>query len=61
LSAEAVQGELGDRFHIEVPVIPWGDRRLLRISAQLYNSPQEYDFLAQSLLSLKQSDQQSDV
>jgi isopenicillin-N epimerase len=36
---------------IEVPVIPWPGypRRLLRISAQLYNSPQEYQLLAEAL------------
>lgn len=34
---------------IEVPVIPWNGRRLLRISAQAYNSLEDYEALAQAL------------
>jgi len=39
------------RYHIEVPVWFWGDppRQILRISAQLYNSPDQYSFLAEAL------------
>ena len=36
---------------IEVPVIPWPapPQRLIRISAQIYNRPEQYELLAQSL------------
>jgi len=51
LYADPLQLELLDRFGIEVPVIPWPapPRRLIRISAQLYNSPEQYDSLASAL------------
>ena len=46
-----LQQELLDRWKIEVPVIPWPapPRRLIRISAQLYNSTEQYDSLATAL------------
>ncbi len=44
--------ELASRHHIEVPVFPFGPHRILRISAQRYNSAQEYEMLARLLPSL---------
>ncbi len=40
-----------DEFGIQVPVFPWRHhgRRYIRISAQLYNSVEEYEFLAACL------------
>jgi isopenicillin-N epimerase len=48
---DALQDRLLDETSIEVPVFPWPARptRWLRISAQLYNSPEQYAFLAQRL------------
>ena len=45
------QDELMARHRIEVPIIPWpaSPKRLLRISAQLYNSVPQYELLAQAL------------
>jgi isopenicillin-N epimerase len=42
---------LYDRFGIEVPLNHFGTptRRWLRISAQIYNSPAEYEYLAEAL------------
>jgi isopenicillin-N epimerase len=42
---------LWDRHRIEVPIIPWPapPRRLVRVSAQLYNSLPQYERLAQAL------------
>jgi isopenicillin-N epimerase len=39
---------------IEIPVIPWPapPGRLLRISAQLYNSEAQYAYLAEALAAL---------
>jgi len=46
--ADALQAELLERHAIEVPVIPWParPRRLVRISAQLYNSEAQVEHLA---------------
>jgi isopenicillin-N epimerase len=48
----ALQETLRLRHQIEVPVIPWPrpPKRLLRISAQLYNSVPQYDLLAKAVL-----------
>ncbi|MBR8827981.1 MAG: aminotransferase class V-fold PLP-dependent enzyme [Gomphosphaeria aponina SAG 52.96 = DSM 107014] len=41
--------QLMEKFNIQIPIIPWHSLILLRLSAQLYNSPQQYEYLAQSL------------
>jgi isopenicillin-N epimerase len=54
LYADPLQAVLLERWGIEVPVIPWPapPRRLIRISAQLYNSSEEYELLAEALREL---------
>lgn len=54
LYLDELQEELFARFKIEVPIIPWPapPRRLIRISAQLYNSLPQYVRLGESLLHL---------
>ena len=49
------QSLLYDRFAIEVPFYRFGqpEKRWFRFSAQLYNSPEDYEFLAHALASLK--------
>jgi isopenicillin-N epimerase len=51
LYSDPVQDRLREQFGIEVPIIPWpaSPKRLLRISAQLYNSIPQYERLAQAL------------
>lgn len=51
---DAEQLRLYDEFRVEVPFFRIGkpERRYLRISAQLYNSPADYEVLASSLLAL---------
>jgi isopenicillin-N epimerase len=51
---EPLQDALIDRFRIEVPVMPWPapPKRLLRIAAQAYNAPEEYERLAARLVEL---------
>ncbi len=54
LYADPLQAALLERFGVQVPVIPWPapPRRVLRISAQLYNSLDEYETLAGALRTL---------
>ena len=51
LYADPLQERLLRKYGIEVPVIPWPapPKRLLRISAQLYNSLPQYELLAEAL------------
>jgi isopenicillin-N epimerase len=51
LYLDPLQDELLSRHGIQVPVIPWPKppHRVLRISAQLYNSRPQYEALAQAL------------
>jgi isopenicillin-N epimerase len=51
LYADPLQDQLRLRHRIEVPIIPWPapPKRLLRISAQLYNSLPQYRLLAEAL------------
>jgi isopenicillin-N epimerase len=51
LYLDEIQERLFAKYKIEVPVIPWPapPKRLLRISAQLYNSMPEYERLAAAL------------
>jgi len=54
LYADPLQDKLLSKHGIEVPVIPWPapPRRLLRISAQLYNSLPQYERLGEALQKL---------
>ncbi len=51
LYSDPLQHQLYTEYGIEVPVIPWPapPKRLLRLSAQLYNSLPQYELLAKAL------------
>jgi len=53
-TTDPLQLALMERFHIEIPVFPWpdGGGRCLRLSAQVYNRPSEYERLAEALVTL---------
>lgn len=50
--AMALQEALWSRHRIEVPLMVWGGRTLLRISAQVYNHQAQYERLAAALARL---------
>jgi isopenicillin-N epimerase len=54
LQNEPLQDELMQRYRIEVPVFPWPapPRRMLRLSAQIYNRLEQYERLAAALREL---------
>lgn len=51
IAAVGLQDRLRESARLEVPVMPWGERPegLIRFSAHLYNSDEEYDILARAL------------
>jgi len=51
LFEDPLQVALRENHGIEVPVMPWPEppHRLLRISAQIYNAPWQYEQLAHAL------------
>ncbi len=54
LYLDVLQDELLGKFNIEVPVIPWPapPKRVLRVSAQVYNSLPQYEKLGEALKKL---------
>jgi isopenicillin-N epimerase len=54
LYIDSLQDQLLARYAIEIPVIPWPNfpKRLIRISAQLYNSRAQWELLADALQGL---------
>lgn len=54
LYADPIQDLLLEKFHIEVPVIPWPapPKRLIRISGQVYNRDGDYESLGHALRTL---------
>lgn len=49
-----LQNVLFERFNIEVPIVPWSNpfKQIMRVSAQLYNTSEQYNYLAKALLTL---------
>jgi isopenicillin-N epimerase len=56
-TTDPLQSELLEKYAIEVPIVRWGEpeNRWLRISAQLYNSIDQYAYLAAALKKLADS------
>ncbi|MFQ4142828.1 aminotransferase class V-fold PLP-dependent enzyme [Chlorogloeopsis sp. ULAP02] len=47
----SVRDELFDRFNIQVQIVPWQEtpKLLVRISAQIYNTIEEYEYLGRAI------------
>jgi isopenicillin-N epimerase len=45
----ALQQFLHDKHDIEVPMIPWPGRAMLRVSCQVYNRPEDYEKLVEAV------------
>jgi isopenicillin-N epimerase len=48
----ALQRRLYDEYRVEVPVIEWNGRQLLRVSVQGYNTAEDIEVLVTALLAL---------
>lgn len=53
-SYQALQTALLEQYGIEVPIVPWpmGQKRWVRVAAQIYNTLPQYEYLAQALVDL---------
>ncbi len=45
-----LQERLWERYRIEVPIMRFGDRYLVRVSCHLYNTTHDIDLLARKLI-----------
>ena len=54
IDGDPIHNQLYDDYRIQVPVISWPNHnsKYIRISAQLYNSEEEYEYLSDSLISI---------
>ena len=54
IDGDPIHNTLFDEYRIQVPVISWPNhnRKYLRISAQIYNSKEDYHYLSDSLISI---------
>ena len=50
--AQALRRHIADKLATEVSITAWGGRGWIRLSAQVYNRPDEYDRLAERLPAL---------
>jgi isopenicillin-N epimerase len=55
---DSLQDRLWNEYRIEVPVIAWpaAPSRVIRVSAQLYNAPAQYEMLADALSEILRPD-----
>jgi isopenicillin-N epimerase len=53
-SYEDLQKHIRTKYGIEVPIFDWNDQWLLRVSAQVYNRPDEYRAIARAVLEIAQ-------
>jgi isopenicillin-N epimerase len=53
--AHALRQHIADKLGVETQMNAWGGRGLLRLSAQIYNRPEEYHHLAERLPALLQA------
>jgi hypothetical protein len=47
--AQFMQRRFYSEYHIEVPIMRWGEKCFVRPCCQVYNEPQEYERLGEML------------
>lgn len=52
---DPLQQRLYSEFQVEAPVVDWNQKRYVRVSAQVYNTPSDYARLAEVVLKLSRS------
>ena len=52
INPAALKSRLYDEYHVEIPVLAWNDKKLIRISIQGYNTKQDVDHLLFALSKL---------
>jgi isopenicillin-N epimerase len=52
-TTQALQARLFEKHRIEIPVIEWAQRWWIRASAQVYNTPDQYELLADAVMRLR--------
>jgi isopenicillin-N epimerase len=50
--AGELKRRLHDEYRVEVPIIEWGGRQFVRVSAQGYNTREEVEALVRALVDL---------
>ena len=50
---QAFQKRLHDEHHVEVPIVRWNERSLLRVSVNAYNRPDDLDTVARAFASTR--------
>src|SRR5699024_6628319 len=48
----ALKARLWDEYAVEMPIVVWNDRPLVRVSVQAYNRPADIDRLVEGLTAL---------
>ena len=57
VDVRSLQADLYNEYRIEIPCLDWGDQKLIRISVQAYNNPEDIDVFLDALEDIIPEDQ----